>query len=86
MNCSSGKNSTYKEHIKQNSIVQSPHTLFEKTDTFFFTFIKNRFGGLNGQTQSDVPTAFLLILFLGFLKIKIDGEIDIRKPMRVRSV
>ena len=63
-----------------------PTRFSRKLIHFFFTFIKNRFCGLNGQTQSDVLTAFLLILFLGFLKIKIDGEIDIRKPMRVRSV
>ena len=60
---------TYKQHIKQDGTVKSPHTLLEETETIFFLLIsKIIFAAYIGQTHSDVLTAFLLILFLGFFK------------------
>ena len=54
---------------------------------FVFTFIKNHFHVLNGQTHSEVLSVFTFFLISS--KIKIAGEIDkrtLKKHMRVQSV
>ena len=63
----SGKNITYKQHIKHDGTVQSPHTLFEETETIFLLISKIIFAAYMDKRTPMFSQLFYLF-FLGFLK------------------